>query len=120
MVDALLARNDDRRGLEAAVDELAAVSRVERGGDLRDDARRALGVEPARALELGAQVDSLDQLGRDVQDAAQLVGLVDRGEVRMPERLGELGVAHEALLEARRLRDARRDQLERDLAAPRG
>ena len=65
------------------------------------------------------EVAAGDVAHRDVELALVLAGVVDRDDVRMVERGGELRLAQEALSEAPVLGQLRCEQLEGDLAVER-
>ena len=102
------------RGLDVAVHEARGVSGVERGGDLGDDEGRALGAERALVADERAQVVAVDVAHRQVEDAVLLARRVDRDHVRVVDRRGGLGLAHEAQPEALVLGQRGRDDLQRD------
>ncbi len=85
--------------LHVAVHETARVSRIQGARHLRDDPDRVRGVQPA-VLEALFQVTPLDEAHRDEQEIVlRRPGLVDRDDVRMVDRRGELRLAQEALTE---------------------
>ena len=118
-VDVALGVEQDVGGLDVAVDEAARVRGVERGGHRGDDRRRALGLEPALAAQHRAQVLALDVAHDLEQHAVLLARVVDRDDVRMVERRGDLRLRDEAAAEGRVVRQRGRDQLDGDVPVER-
>ena len=111
------ARGDqDVGGLDVAVDEPAPVRRAQRVGDLGDDRDRAGGLEPPLLGQQRPQVGALDVAHGEVERPALDAGVEDLDDVRMVERRGEPALALEARAEHPVAGQARRQQLERDLA----
>jgi hypothetical protein len=81
----LLRIDQDVARLDVAVDETAGVRRVERRGDLRNQADRARRLEAAVAAEHRAKIAPLDEAHRDVDVPIGLAGRIDRDHVRMVE-----------------------------------
>ena len=100
--------------LDVAVDEPALVGGVEGVAELGDDPRRAARLEPARGLQLAAEVGPLDEAHRDEQLAVGVAGLVDRDDVRVLDRRGQARLGLEAAPELGIASEVGRDQLERD------
>ena len=71
------------------MDEPTRVCDVEGARDLRDDADRLRRIKAA-ALEPLPQVAALDVAHRDEEEVVGRPGLVDRDDVRMIDRRGEL------------------------------
>ena len=71
---------------------------------------------PASRIDL-LQVGALDVAHRDEQDAVGLVRVVDRHDVRVVDRSGELRFAEEPVAEPLAVRELGREQLERHLAS---
>ena len=88
--------------------------RVERGGDLGQQRRRAPRRQCAVARHERAEVVAVDEPHREVQRAVLLAGAEDRHHVRVVERGRDPRLGDEAPPEARVLRQLGRDQLERD------
>jgi hypothetical protein len=86
------------RGLHVAMHETARMGRVERACDLSDDADRISGVETP-VLQALLEVAPLDVAHGDVKEILGRPGLVDRNDVRMVDRRGELRLAQEAFAE---------------------
>jgi hypothetical protein len=101
--------------LHVAVDEPAAVRRLERARDLRKDADGVRRVEAA-VLEAVPEVAPLDVAHRDEEEVVRCPRLVDRDDARMVDRCGELGLAEKALAERLVLGEARRQELESNLS----
>ncbi len=91
--------DEDVGGLDVAVDQTGDVGGVQRGGDLAADVQHPVGAEPALLAQDRGQVRAGDVLHRDVEQAVDLAGVVDRDDVRMRERRGDPGLAQEALAE---------------------
>ena len=102
------------RGLHVAMHEAAGMGGIERARDLRED---AYGIARLQATLLQAllQVAVLDVAHRDVEEVLGRPGLVDRDDVRMVDRRGQLRLTKEALAERLVLGEARSEQLERNL-----
>jgi hypothetical protein len=98
--------------LDVAVHEPARVRGVQRRGDLGDDRGGALGRQPALGAHDRPQVGPVDVAHDDVEDPVLLAGREDRDDVRMLDRRGGLGLAHEAVAERRVDRQRGRDRLE--------
>ena len=94
------------------------MSGVERCGDLGDDRHGVGGVEGSLA-EQCLQVGALDVAHRDEDAPVCLSGFVDRDDVRVVERGGELGLGQEPLPEVAVLGQLGREELQGDLAASR-
>ena len=112
---ALLARDHDVRGLDVAVDDAARVAVVERLGDLDadvDDLAEAQRLVADQPEQVRAADERHDEEERALV-AAEVVDRDDRGVVHLRD---DLRLALEALLELRRVRSSRGDELDRDLA----
>ena len=109
--------DQDVGGLDVAMDEPALVGRVERVADLLDQPDRAIRVERRLAGDQLPEVVALDVPHRQVQPPVRLSCRVDRDDVRMIERRRDLRLAQEPLAEALALRELRRQELQRHLAA---
>jgi hypothetical protein len=118
-VDVVLGGQQDVGGLDVAVDEAGAVRRVERRPDLADDPRRTLGRKPALAAHQAADVVAGDVAHRDVRDAVLLARVIDRDDVGVVDRRGDLRLAHEALPDRLVLEQPGRDDLQGDGAVER-
>ena len=92
-------RDEDVGRLHVSVDEAPGVSRLERSRDLRDEGDDLLRLQPAALLQPRLQVGAVDVAHRDVEDPVLAASLVDRDDVRMLERGGDLRLALEALAE---------------------
>ena len=103
---------EDVRRLHVPMHEPARVRRVESARELRDDADRLPGLETA-AFEALLEVAPLDVAHRDEEDVLGARGLVDRNDVRVVDRRGELGLAQEPLPEGVVLGEAGVHQLQR-------
>ena len=101
------------RRLHVAMHEAARVGRIEGARDLREDADRVRRVETA-APEALFQVTPLDVAHGDEEEVLGRPGLVDRDDVRMVDRRGQLRLAQEAVAERLVLGEAGGEQLERD------
>ena len=86
--------------------------RVERIGDLREQADRAVEREPALGLDEAAQVGSGDQTHDDVEQAPFLACLVDGHDVRVVEPRGQASFLLEAATKLHVERQLRIDDLE--------
>ena len=75
------------------------MSRLERSRDLRDEGDDLLRLQLAALLQPRLQVGAVDVAHRDVEDPVLAARLVDRDDVRMLERGGDLRLALEALAE---------------------
>ena len=101
-------------GLHVAMHEAARVGRIQGARDLGDDADRVRRVQTA-ALEALVQVAPLDVAHGDEEEVVGRPGLVDRDDVRMVDRRGQLRLAQEAVAERLVLGEAGSQQLERNL-----
>ena len=101
-------------GLHVAMHKTARVGRIQGARHLRDDADRVRRVQTA-ALQALLEVTPLDVAHGDEEDVLGRPGLVDRDDVRMVDRRGQLRLAQEAVTERLVLGEARSQQLERDL-----
>src|SRR3954469_3459826 len=88
---------------------------VERTGHLGDDRCGELRLQPVLARHL-LEVRAGHEPHRDVEQAIDLTGIVNRKRMRMVDRGGELPLASEAGPEIGIRRELRRDQLEGALA----
>src|SRR5262249_42672108 len=113
---AVLPRDEDVRGFDVAMDEAACVRCVKRARELRDERERASCLERAVATKKRTKVGAGDVAHRDVEQAVELTGLVDRDDVRMLQRRGELRLAEETLAESVVLAELRCEELQRDLS----
>ena len=86
------------RRLHVAMDEAPRVGRIEGARHLGEDSDRVRGVEPSVSETL-LEVASLDVAHCDEEEIVGLAGLVDRDDVRMVDRRGELRLAEEAVAE---------------------
>ena len=100
-------------GLHVAMHEAARMGRIQRDRDLREDADRVRRVQAA-ALQALLQVTPLDVAHGDEEEALGRPGLVDRDDVRMVDRCGQLRLAQEAVAERLVLGEAGSEQLERN------
>ena len=98
------------------MDESALVRGVERVGDLRTDRERPFAFEWRLCQQQRLEVASVDEPHRQVQPAVGLAGVVDRDDVRVLERGGQLGLSEEACPEAIVLRQLGGHELERERA----
>src|SRR5205823_13807018 len=105
--------------LDVSVDESRLVGDVERLCDVCEQRQRPLGLEPAMLAQELLEVAAGDVAHRDVELALVLAGVVDRDDVRMVERSGELRLAQEALAKALVLGQLRCEQLQGDFAVER-
>ena len=103
-------------GLDVAMHEAARVSRIEGARDLREDADRVRRVQAA-VFEAFSEVTPLDVAHGDEEEFLGRPGLVDRDDVRMVDRRGQLRLVEEAVAERFVLGEAGSEQLERDAAA---
>ena len=101
-------------GLHVAMHETARMGRIQGARHLREDADRVRRVQTA-ALEALFQVTPLDVAHGDEEEVLGRPGLVDRDDVRMVDRRGQLRLAQEAVTERFVLGEAGGKQLERDL-----
>ena len=101
------------RGLDVAVHDAARVRVVERVGDVATDAGRLRGREQVAAVEHRAEAPALEQLD-DHERLLVLAPVVDRHDVRVVQRGGDLGLGAEPAQEARVLREGGVQHLDRD------
>ena len=101
-------------GLHVAMHEAARVCRIEGACDLSQDADRVRRVQAA-VFEAFSQVTPLDIAHGDEEELLGSPGLVDRDDVRMVDRRGQLRLVEEAVTERFVLGEAGSEQLERDL-----
>ena len=114
--DAVLVEEEVGR-LDVAVHEPAAVRVLERRGDLAADVRGLRRREPDAGVEHPAQRAALEQLEDHERDAVVLAPVVDGHDVRVVQRRRELGLGAEPAQEARVVRKARVEDLDRDASA---
>ena len=93
-------------GLHVAMHEAARMGRIQGARHLREDADRVRRVQTA-ALEALFQVTPLDVAHGDEEEVLGRPGLVDRDDVRMVDRRGQLRLAQEAVTERLVLGEAR-------------
>ena len=93
-------------GLHVAMHEAARVGRIQGARHLREDADRVRRVQTA-ALQALFQVTPLDVAHGDEEEVLGRPGLVDRDDVRMVDRRGQLRLAQEAVTERFVLGEAR-------------
>ena len=116
MVGAVRARarvEQNVRRLHVAVHETARVGCVQRARHLREQSRRVGRIEPA-ALQPVSQVAPLDVAHGDEEEVVRGPRLVDRDDVRVVDRGGQLRLAQEAVAERRVLGDPGGEQLQRN------
>ena len=101
------------RGLHVAMHETARMGGIQGARHLRDDAGRVRRVQTA-ALQALLQVTPLDVAHGDEEEVLGRPGLVDRDDVRMVDRGGQLRLAQEAVTERLVLGEAGGQQLERN------
>jgi hypothetical protein len=99
--------------LHVPMHQTATLGRIQGAGDLGEYADRGGRVQAA-ALEARSQVAPVHVAHGDEQDAPGRPGLVDRDDVGMVERGGQLRLAQEALPERLVLRQPDGQQLQRD------
>ena len=109
----VIAGEEDVGGLEVAVDEAGGVRHGEGAADLRGDRGDLARREGALAAEAAVQVLPLEQLHRDVGDAAPHAVVEDLHDVGAPELGRGLGLALEAPRDLGRARGGRVHELER-------
>ncbi len=101
-------------GLHVAMHEAAGMGRIERARHLRDDAGRVRRVQTAE-LEALLQVAPLDIAHRDEEEVVVgRPGLVDRDDVRVVDRRGQLRLVQEAITERLVLGEVGGEELERN------
>ena len=111
----MLARvEQDVGGLDVPMDETFRVCRIESVRDLAADGERAGRVERALGAQQRTQIRTLDEAHRQVEATVDVACVVDRHDVRVLERHGELRLAGEAVVEALIEGQLRRDELQRD------
>ena len=93
--------------------ETARMRRIQGTRHLREDADRVRRVETA-ALQARFQVTPLDVAHRYEEEVSGRPSLVDRDDVRMVDRRGQLRLAQEAITERRVLDETGSQQLERN------
>ena len=109
-------RDQDVARLDVAMDETALVRCVECVADLVDEPECTLRVEGALAGDQLPEVVALDVPHREVQLPVGVAGGVDRDDVRVIERGGNLRLAEEPVAEAIALCELRHEELEGNLA----
>ena len=82
-------RDEQVRGLDVAVDDAAAMRRVERVGDLPREVEDPRRPASGPALDEAADREPFEPLHRDERLSVVLAELVDGADVRMLERRGE-------------------------------
>ena len=93
--------------------EAAPVGRIQCARHLREDSDRVRRVQTAASEPL-FQVTPLDVAHGDEEEVVGRPSLVDRDDVRMVDRSGQLGLAQEAVTERFVLGEAGSQQLERN------
>ena len=101
------------RGLHVAMYEVARMGRVQGARHLRDDADRIRRIQTA-ALQALLEVTPLDIAHGDEENVLGRPGLVDRDDVRMVDRRGQLRLAQEPVTERLVPGEAHSQQLESD------
>ena len=101
-------------GLDVPMDETFRVCRIQGVRDLAADGERAGRVERALGAQERPQIRSLDEAHREVEATVDVACVVDRHDVRVLERHGELRLAREAFAEALIERQLGRHELQRD------
>ena len=89
------------------------MGRVQGTRKLREDARRGRGIEPPVPEPL-LQVSPFDVAHADKEEAVDRPSLVDRDDVRMVDRRGQLGLTEEAVAERVVLGEIDGQELQRD------
>jgi hypothetical protein len=106
---------EDVGGLHVPMHQPAFVRGVERARHLLDELECSRRYERAFGMQQRLQVGALDVAHRDVEQAVDLARLVDGDDVRVIEGGGELRLAQEAQAKALVLREAGRQELQRNL-----
>ena len=101
------------RGFHVSMHETARVGRIQGARNLCEDADRVRRVQTT-ALQALFQVASLDVAHGDEEDVLGRPGLVDRHDVRVVDRRGQLRLAQEAVTERLVLGEPGSQQLQRD------
>ena len=104
------------RRLDVAVHEARGVGGVERRRDLRDDRRRAHGLQAPAAQQERVQVAARDVAHDEVQRPGLLAGGVHRHDVRVVDRRRHARLAAEALAKLGVAGEVGGDDLQRDRA----
>ena len=94
--------------------EAARVGRIQGARNLYEDADRVRRVQTA-SVEALVQVTTLDVAHRDVEEVLRPPSLIDRDDVRVVDRGGQLRFVQEAITERRVPGKAGLQQLQRDL-----
>ena len=100
--------------LHVAMHKAARVGSIQGARHLREDPDRVRRVQTA-ALQTLLEVTPVDVAHGDEENVLGRPGLVDRDDVRMVDRGGQLRLAQEAIAERLVLGEARSEQLEGDL-----
>jgi len=108
--------DQDIGGLDVSVHETLGMGRVQRLCHLRDELHGARRIQRAVVGQEPGKIGALHVAHGQVQLAFCLTCPVDRHDVRMVERGGQLRLPQEALPEAAVLRELRRDHFQRHLA----
>ena len=119
-VDEVAGGQQDVRRLDVAVDDAGPVRRVERVGDLLDDADGPFRWQRAVGGEQGSQVAAPDQAHVDEHALLDHAEVVDRDDVRGVETGGDPGLAAEALADVGIVLVVGQEPLERDRALAHG
>src|SRR5689334_24999898 len=96
------------------MNQAGAVRDVERVGDVDEQVDGPLRAQSLLGVEHVAEVDAVDVLHRDVEQAFGLTGIEDGDDVRMVEPGGGLSLADEALAEAAIAGEVGGQDLQRD------
>ena len=104
----------DVRGLEVSMDQRFRVRGVERAADLLGNSQCVSPGQRVALADQALQARAVHVAHREVEDAIDLVRVVDRDHVRVVERRGELGLAQEPGAKAGIVGVRGRDHLQRN------
>jgi len=95
-VDVIVSVHEHVRRLDVAVDKAFRVRRVKRGTNLTADRESTRSVQSALVTQESSKIRAVDKTHREIEAAVHVARVVDRDDVRMLERHGELRLTDES------------------------